>query len=83
MPSIVDRNARQPKRKKCAFCPTILKMMAMTVCDYGWPEDPCDQPICAKHTQTVTESDGKHVKEYCPRHRQEIAVAKEASNAGS
>ncbi len=48
-------------------------MMAMTVCDYGWPEDPCDAPICPKHTQTVAQDDGKHVKEYCPVHKQEIA----------
>ena len=71
MPSTVDRNARQPRRRKCAFC--TLPMVATTVCDFGWPEDPCDAPICPKHTQTVTLTDGKHIKEYCPRHKQEIA----------
>lgn len=46
---------------------------ATTVCDFGWPEDPCNAPICPKHTQQVTQDDGKHVKEFCPKHKQEIA----------
>lgn len=79
MLSTVDRNARQPKRKKCKFC--TMPTIATTVCDYGWPEDPCDAPICAKHTQVIEQPDGKHIKEYCPKHRQEIALAKGATNA--
>jgi hypothetical protein len=78
MPSTVFRNVRQPKRKKCAFCPKVLQLLAVTVCDHGWPEDPCNAPTCLKHTQSVPQPDGKHVKEYCPKHRQEIAAVTSA-----
>lgn len=71
MPSTVTPIARKPRRKKCAFC--RMPMVAETICDFGWPEDPCNAPICRKHAQEVPEGDGKHVKEYCPRHKQEIA----------
>lgn len=71
MPSTVTQIARKPRIKKCAFC--TLPRPATTVCDFGWPLKPCNAPMCAKHTQQVAQPDGVHMKEYCPRHRQEIA----------
>jgi hypothetical protein len=38
------------------------------VCDFGWPEVPCNIPLCDKHTTSVDQGDGTEL-DFCPGHK--------------